>query len=136
MTVYKLRNTLTVTADSVASLDVQFDGILKAFWWSIRANLDANDESYSVECSFLSTNTINSNDSRGSISVAGESAAGAEAAGFAVSNVNSGLSGLDIMVSQGERIHMHGTLTGTGSVNATIYLYVEDRADPRLRRRR
>jgi len=134
MTVYKLRNTLTVTADSVAQLDVQFDGILKAFWWSIRADMDADSESYSVECSFLSTTTINANDSRGSIAQAAESASGTP--GFVMSGVNSGLSGLDILVSQGERIHMHGVLTGTGSVNAAIYLYVEDRSDPRLRRRR
>jgi len=134
MTVYKLRKSFTVSLDDGASLDIQFDGRIVAFWWEVHSDLDADAESFQVEVSFLSSNALSSNDSRGSLTVAGAQASGTP--GFIESSVNSGLSGLDIPVTRGERIHMHAILTGSGSVVATCYLYVDDRADPRIRRRR
>lgn len=136
MSVYKLYAAFTTTADSLASLDVQFDGIITCVDWSVMADLDANAEAFEAEVSFLSSRTIGKNDARGSISSIAAQAAGAEAAGFAITQVNKPVSGLRIPVSAGERIHLHAELTTTADVKATVYLHVEDSADPRLRRRR
>lgn len=134
MTIYKLYNEFTSSADSGALLDIQFDGVITAIDWNVRADLDADTEAYNVELSFLSTNTFTVNDSRGSISMVGAQASGTP--GFIDHVVAKGLSGLAIPVTAGERVHLHGTLAGTASVRAHCYLHVEDRADPRLRRRR
>jgi len=134
MTVYKLRGAFTASADSQANLDVQFDGVITAFWWQVHADIDADLEAFQIECSFLSSNTIQASDARGSIATCGQEAAGTP--GFLMGSVNAGISGLQIPVTRGERIHLHGNLSGTASVTATIYLYVDDRVNPRLTRRR
>jgi len=133
MSVYKLQNAFVATADSAASLDIQFDGIITALQWAIRSDMDADGEAWDAEVSFLSTRTIDSNDSRGSISQMSEMAAGTPGQSY---GGNLGLSGLRIPVSAGERIHLHAQLNGTAIVNVTVYLHVEDTSDPRLRRRR
>jgi len=133
MTVYKLKKGFSASADSAASLDIQFDGVLTAVWWSVKGDFDADGEKFDGEVSFLSSNTIAATDSRGSISSVSAQAAGTPSPTF---GINSGISGLKIGVAQGERIHLHGILTTTADVECSVYLYVEDRGDPRLRRRR
>ncbi len=134
MSIYKLRFNFSATAEGAVNIDIQFDGEITAYWWKINADMDADAEKYDIEVSFLSSNTTAINDARGSITQAGDQASGTP--GFLRSSVNAGLGGLRIPVVAGERVHMHGILTGTGSVDAACYLYVLDRADPRLRRRR
>ena len=134
MAIYKLRHLFAASQDSGVSLDIQFDGVLNAYWWSIYADLDADIENYQVECSFLSSNTLAVNDARGSISCCQSVASGTP--GFIDNNVNAGLSGLQVPVVAGERVHLHAVLFGTTNVLAAIYLYVNDRVDQRLRRRR
>jgi len=134
LSIYKLRNLFAASADSGVSLDVQFDGTMTGYWWSIYADLDADGENYQVECSFLSSNTLAVNDARGSISTVQQFAAGTP--GFIDSTVNAGLSMLNIPVTAGERVHLHAILFGTTNVLAAIYLYVDDRINPRIRRRR
>lgn len=134
MSVYKLFNNFTASADAAAQLDVQFDGIITAVDWSVAGDLDADGENYGIEVSFLSTNTLGNNDSRGSLSEIRSQASGTP--GFIRDGVNKGVSGLRVPVSAGERMFMHGALSGTANVNATCYIHVDDGADPRLRRRR
>ncbi len=134
MSIYKLRNSFSVSADDAASLDIQFDGEMVAYWWAVSADMDADTEAFQVEVSFLSSNTLAANDARGSISTVQSSASGTP--GFVVQDIAGGLTGLRIPVIAGERIHMHGVLTGAASVLAAFYMYVNDRTDPRLRRRR
>lgn len=134
MSTYKLRNAFTGSDEDAAALDIQFPGILTAYWWSVTADLDADSESFLLEVSFLSSSTFLTNDARGSISVV--SGTGVGTPGFIYPQINGGLSGLRIPVSAGERVHMHGSLSGTANVIASCYLYVEDSSDPRLRRRR
>ncbi len=136
MSVYKLYNNFAASADAGASLDIMFDGEIVAIDWAVRADLDANGEEYCCEVSFLSSNTFASNDSRGSISIVCEQVAGAEAAGFAISGINKSVTGIRIPVSAGERIYLHSLQSTTGQVTPTVYLHVDDRSDPRLRRRR
>ena len=135
MSVYKLFNSFAASADGAASLDVQFDGVITAVDWSVRANLDADDEFYVCEVSFLSTSTFSANDARGSISMIAEQA-GLLTSGAMVTNGNKAVAGMRIPVNAGERIYLHGQLSVTGAVTAQVYLHVEDTSDPRLRRRR
>jgi len=134
MSIYKLYASVAATADGIASLDIQFDGVITAIDWTVTGDLDADLEAYIAEVSFLSTNTLSANDSRGSLSQVGERAAGTP--GFVVSRSQKTVSGLRVPVSAGERMYMHASLTGSGSMDATCYLHVEDTSDPRLRRRR
>jgi len=132
LAIYKLYNAFTATAEGAVSVDIQFDGIITALTMHAHGDLDADGETYFVETSFLSGNTIASNDARGSLITVGEQASGTGAN----SHVSLAVSGLRIPVSSGERIHMHGILTGTADVKAQCYIYVEDNQDPRIRRRR
>jgi len=136
MSIYKLHNAFTASADSGASLDIQFDGLITVVDWACRADMDADAESFGAEVSFLSSSTFVTNDSRGSISMVRGQAGGAEAAGFSWVGVNKSVSGLRIAVAAGERIHLHGVLGGSADLVATCYVHVEDTSDPRLRRRR
>jgi hypothetical protein len=135
MSVYKLNCDISGgTQNAINQLDVQFDGTIVAVNQNLTVDLDADQEFAHGEVSFLSTNTIYSNDARGTIA---EMAAqlnlttSGGAAGF-----NHHLSGLSIPVSAGERIfgHVISTAGVTGTYNAI--LYVDDRADVNLRRRR
>lgn len=136
MSVYKLQGTGSGGVEnSLASLDIQFDGVITALHASMVADFDADLESCHAEASFLSTNTISSNDARGSlIIVAGTNAQAA--AGATVVAVNSGVGPVDIPVTAGERVHMHLSATAGVASTVHIYLYVTDGAPAALRRRR
>jgi len=133
MATYKLGVLQSVAVgDGVAALDIQFDGRITAIDWSMDADIDAADETTNAEVSFLSVNTIGSNDARGSISAC-KAAISLITSESGLTSVNKTISGLSIPVAAGERIFLHTT----GSiVGIEVYLYVEDDSDTRLRRRR
>ncbi len=136
MSVYKLFGSGTGgTENSVSSLDIQFDGTIVALHASLAADLDTDLESCNVEASFLSTNTISSNDARGSLIMVLATNSQA-AAGTAVVAVNSGIGGLSILVTAGERVHLHFNASAGVTSNSHIYLYVNDGQPPEVRRRR
>jgi len=135
MSIYKLSGDFSATADSAFSLDVQFDGVITAIDWDANGDFDADLEAAEFEVSFLSSNTFAKNDARGSVSSI-SIRPNFTTSGMANSAVQKTVSGVRIAVSAGERIHLHGKLTGTNDCTATCYLHVEDSADPRLRRRR
>lgn len=136
MSVYKLYGAGTGgTQNSLASLDIQFDGTVTAIHGSLAADMDADSESVTAEASFLSVNTSGVNDARGSlITLAAQMSL--TTSGVAVTAINSGVSNLSIPVSAGERVHLH--LTGAAGVTSlvSVYLYVDDGAPAQLRRRR
>ena len=67
MSIYKLQGTISGgTENSLAQLDVQFDGTIVAISASIHAELDADNDVGEAEVSFLSTNTLSSNSSAAS----------------------------------------------------------------------
>lgn len=138
MSVYKLKGSATGdTENSVASLDVQFDGVITGALLCGFADIDADAEFAACEASFLSTNTLSSNDARGSI-IAGyiRGSAGGTPATLLDTSVNTSIGGVTIPVTAGERIHMH--CSGSTGVTGTyqVYLYVDDKANSDLRRRR
>jgi len=137
MTIYKLFKNFSASLDSGASLDIQFNGFINAIVLSAQADMDADLEKYRIELSFLSSSTFNINDARGSLAIIG---ARASAAGTPASlsqyGINIALSGLNIPVSQGERLYLHAVMTGTADLDATAFTYTTDRSNPTLRRRR
>lgn len=123
----------SATADAIASVDIQFDGVIRVVDWAYEPNLDAADENGRAEVSFLSVSSFASNDARGSISIARQrlSLLTAEAGQMGVSKV---VAGLNIPVSAGERLYLH--LGGNCTHSCDVYVHVDDQANVNLRRRR
>lgn len=135
MSIYKLQAAGVGGAqDGAGALDIQFEGTITAIHGSMVAVLDLASEFCQAEVNFLSVNTINSNDSRGSLLIIQAQASGT---GVGVpSFVNSGVGPMDVPVAAGERVFLH--LFAAAGVISTVqfHLYVRDGAVPALRRRR
>lgn len=136
MSVYKLYAAGTGgTEDGAAQLDVQFDGEINAIFGQMSADLDADQEFCAAELSFISTNSLTNNDTRGSLfTLRGQCSVGA--AGMVINDTNSGVGGLAIPVTAGERIWLHLSATAGVTSSTTIYIYVADGAAVDQRRRR
>ena len=135
MSVYKLYSAGSGgTQDNLASIDIQFDGVITAIVGTAYGDFDAADENLRVEVSFLSTNTVISNDSRGSLFTM-QSALGIVTSGSHPGMQNS-VSGINVDVTAGERVHLHIVSTSGVVSQATVYLYVTDGSPAALRRRR
>lgn len=136
MSTYQLYGTNTGSADGVASIDVQFDGLIVAWnaWYDSTLTVTADDFA-GLEISFLSVNTATANDARGVIfSLANRLTL--VTSGATIAGGNGSLGGLSIPVSAGERIYMHLFASAGNVVQAIAQLYVEDQSSPQLRRRR
>jgi len=136
MSIYKLAAGYSGgTEDAAASLDVQFDGEIVAMSLSMDPDLDADGEFAAAEVSFGSTNTVGSNDSRQSL-ITARTRTFILTSGSSNHGTQQNVNGTRIPVSQGERIYLHLNSTAGVGGRAVAYLYVNDSADPRLRRRR
>lgn len=135
MTIYKLR--ANDNGDSVASLDIQIDGIITAIYMTGKgSDVNAQDDGWMAETSFLSSNSFGVNDVRGSLMII-QSELGALTSGGLNTAVNANISSMEIPVAAGERIHMHILKIGTtGSCTVHAYLYVLDKGTPRIPGRR
>lgn len=135
MTIYKLYS--SAAGNSVASLDIQLDGIITAIFMTGRVTgVDATDEGFEAEVSFLSTSTLTSNDARGSLMII-QSMLSLVTSGGMNSGINAGLASLEVPVAAGERIHLH--ISDSGSVTGRTvhaFLYVQDKGIPRVSARR
>lgn len=134
--IYKLYGAINADADAIASIDIQNDGFINAMLIAMTAaGMDALSDQLRVEISFLSSNTLENNDSRGSLITMAISQ-NFLTTGGGTSGGNNSVSGLRIQVSQGERIFMHGKISTGVSGKATAYLYVDDGVDQKPARRR
>lgn len=135
MTIYKLY--ADGAGDSVASLDIQIDGIITSMMMTtVPLGVNVLDEGVQAEVSFLSSNTFTTNDARGSLMML-NSCLGAITTGGCNTAMNCAISSLEIPVSAGERIHLHILDIGTVTDRAThCYLYVLDKGTPRTPGRR
>jgi len=126
VSVYKLAGAATGgTEDGLAQLDVQFDGVITAISGAMRWTATTNADYAQAEVSFISTNTVGSNDTRGSLfQMKDQIRIGAE--GTSKTSVNYSVGGLAIAVNAGERLWLH-TVTSTGEpATVDVYIYVED----------
>ncbi len=135
MTIYKLY--AATAGDSVASIDIQLDGEIKSILMTGEASgVDAVNEGFTAEVSFLSSNGFTTNDTRGSLMTI-QSRMGLSTNGGLQTAVNMGVSNLDVPVNAGERVHLHITDLGTITVrNVHAYLYVQDKGTQRIPSRR
>ena len=136
--IYKLNGPQSSGAvtDGIATLDIQEDGFITAVMLNIHADgMDAFNDRLQGEVSFMSSNTFDVNDTRGSICMHSlsqqllTSGGGIGASSIAVS-------GLQIPVDAGERVHLHGKSEGGSQAHITCYLYVEDSQDSKQRPKR
>lgn len=135
MSIYKLFGAGTGGAEeSLANLDVQFDGEIVAMSGTIYADLDAADEIVIAEVSFLSSNTWATNDARGSLFMMVNNLAIVTSGSSP--GTNHSVSGLFVPITAGERIHLHISATAGVISQTNVYVYVRDGTPTELRRRR
>ena len=126
MSVYKLAATGTGgVEDGAAQLDIQFDGVITAIFGTLRATLDADAEFALAELSFISSQTMGNNDTRGSLMLL-QLQQHVTTSGSNSNCVNEGVSGVEIPVNAGERLWMHLQVTASTASNADFYVYVND----------
>lgn len=126
-------------ADSVAAVDVPNDGFIESIYYNIRGiGMDALNDVIRFELSFASANTFTNNDSRISILDISMSQQ-LLTSGGGVTEPTGFVTGINIPVFAGERIHVHYTVTGGPTQGiAVFYLYysVRGRAPARRTQRR
>ena len=137
MSIYKLSGTGTGgTEDALAQLDVQFDGIITAVTGHIRSTMTGAGQFATAEISFLSNNTVGTNDTRGSIFSVSTSVTGTTS-GFFQGTQHNNAAGLAVRLNAGERIWLHFSASAGLASEGQIYVYVEDGQDvPTAQRRR
>lgn len=136
MTVYKLNGFGDGgTDESVGQLDVIADGTITAVGGWMHSDADADDDLSRCEVSFASSQGFTANDTRSSFfGMVMQKAL--LTSGIFQNHVNAYVGGINLAVGIGERIHLHVSGTGAVVVTATIWIYVTDRVDSRLQRRR
>ena len=138
MRIYKLFGSMPVAAitNSIATLDIVEDGKLVAFLLGMNvfgANLD--DDFARMEIAFGSSNQFAINDTRQVIAEINYTQNFlTTGGGGGMSNVS--MSGLNINVVAGERIHMHSTTDAGVSGNGIAFMYIEDGSGGTTRARR
>lgn len=130
--------TAGTSADSLMTVDVPQDGVIENIMMGIAPlGMDALDDSLRFELSFGSTNTFSQNDARVSIA---EMRVEQEflTSGGGPSAANMVLTGINIPVFGGERIHGHVSVDAGvgGQVFAYLYLDVRGRGPGRRSIRR
>ena len=138
MRIYKLHALLSAgTNNSIAQLDIVEDGKLEALAWAgAPLDLDTQNDEFRAEVSFASTNTLDSNDVRQAIHEIGCSNGILATSGTSIININTSISGLNINVIAGERVHMHSFASVGVSGRLSCFLYIQDGSGGKTRSRR
>lgn len=136
--IYKLYASIGIDTEAAASLDIQLSGNIRAVAGVFcPTGVDALSDIVKSELSFTSSSSFTNNDVKGSIAMACMSQ-NMLTSGGGLGFTNYSISGLNIPVSQGERIYIHGTITSGNALAMTWYLYIDDDASlprpPRGRR--
>jgi len=99
------------TENAVAQLDIPQDGFLLGFDWDGYALLNAVNEKFGAELSFIATNQLSTNDVRGRLSSV---SAGIHilTSGIGIVSIQKYVDVKEIVVSGGERLYMHMDSTG------------------------
>lgn len=125
MSVYKLAAVgAGGVQNGIAQVDVTVDGLITAIHANIINLGTVTGNEVQMEASFLSVNTIGVNDTRGSLFNIGHRLI----AGGSNQSAHSGVGGLAIVVTAGERMFLHIVATAAVASSVDIYIYVEDGA--------
>ncbi len=134
--VQKMFGSSTTSADAVASVDVQEDGVIEGVLMAQRSHGDATNEGAAWEVSFASVSAFTSNDTRASICGTTEVSPGNIVTTGGPSGKVSYVP-MEVPVNAGERIYLHTTVTGTPTTNTlSAWLYIRNTGGgaPRSRR--
>ncbi len=140
MDIYKLYGSWTALSSAIAALDIRRDAFIvgiHAYLYATAA--DALNDGGNLEVSFASTYGFTSNDTTASIFGLGVAQGFLTTGGGPIAQ-SMAISGLAIPARAGERIYLHGGLTGSAgpTMVANVWLYAMEaggpgRADVRLR---
>jgi len=110
------------STDALAQIDVPQDGVLRGIDWDVSAHMDADAESIDVELSFIATNQLAVNDTRGRISSVG-SILTVTTSGSPISTMQKFISGMELMLHGGERLYTHVVATSglTAAVRCNLH---------------
>jgi len=99
------------TEDAIAQIDIPQDGFLLGLDWDAYAILNAINETFNAELSFIATNLLGTNDVRGRISSI-SAATHILTSGIAIITIQKYVDVKEISVSGGERLYIHLLATG------------------------
>lgn len=120
--IYTLYKAFTATTDAAVNVIVIASARLVAVQWATIADLDADGEQYRLEVGWATTMQSGINDSQGAISCIAEALA-LTTSGIGVTRSNV-VHPCDYPLKAGDKIYLHGLLTGVGLVNASVILHV------------
>lgn len=122
------------TTNDIAAVDIPQDAVIENIDLSIQpTGMDALDDVVQLELSFASANAFATNDSRISIAQIGATQQFLTSGG-GVGMLSKFLSGLEIPVAGGERIHLHCAASAGVQGDAIAYLYLRTRGSAPARR--
>lgn len=125
-TMYKLYGTATSSTDAVAQLDIQKAGSIQVVMLDFGViGADALDDGGVVEISFASVSGFATNDTRSAI-ISLRHHQGFLTTGGGPTGKSMVIPNLDIPVGAGERLWMHIQVSGTATIRAHCFLFVDD----------
>ena len=129
--IYGMYANATATANSIASIDIQSSGYITGMLMFMQpSGHDALNDQSKFELSFKGSTSLDTNDVRGQLFVAGVSQQFLTQGGGIGGNTVT-VSGVKIPIAAGERIHLHAGIAGGGTCQCNVILYVEDGTDDR-----
>ena len=111
------------TEDAISSIFIPQDGLIRAVDWDARTVPDADNEITDIELSFLATNQVAVNDTRGRISSISVGLVVLTAVGINSVVIQKFVGPFELQVSGGERIYIHSVSTAgvAGLVRCNIH---------------
>ena len=112
------------TNDALAQIDVPQDGLLVGIDWDASWNIDADAEFAGAELSFIATNQLVTNDSRGRISSIA-TAMSLTTSGVAVAQVQKFINVMNLVLHGGERLFLHalGSVGASGDIRCNLHFF-------------
>jgi len=112
------------TENAIAQIDVPQDGVLRGLDWDVAGQMDADAETLDVELSFIATNQLITNDSRGRISSV-SAAMSLTTSGIALLGLQKWIGGFELMLSGGERLYLHASSSAGVAGSARMNLHFD-----------
>lgn len=123
MRIYTLYKAFTATADAAVNVQVQQNGTIRQIEISTDPDLDADAEKYTIELGMATTMQGRIHDSVGALANVSEGWGLAGAAGGGKMGINQVIP-CNYPVKAGDKIYLHGLLTGVNDVKATVLVTV------------
>lgn len=118
-------------ANAIASVDIPMDGVIVGIDWDANVTMDADNEVFDAEFSFIATNQLATNDVRGRISSI-SAAMTITTSGITLVSIQKWLGSFDLVVAGGERVYVH--VVATSGVVSVVRLNIFYDASGTVRR--